>query len=159
PAGDVPELRAVIEVERNHRARRFGCMHGLDHQLSCRWVERGEDAAAVEPTHAPGKNLLPLEIARFELRRRLVATVVKHHRSGDAMSTVTINSCHVRAADAVVLESLVERLDAHGSDAFGDQLTERIIDQCRGDAGAKSETISEVGSHVEFATADVNLAF
>ena len=159
PAGDAPELGPIVEVERNNCARRPGRLRRFNRQFGCRWRERGKDAAAVEPAHAALKELLPIEIAGFELRGRLVATVVKHYRRADAMPSVAINRRHVWAPNAVVLESLVERFDADGSHTFGDQLTDRIIHERRGDAGAKTETIREVGSHVEFAAADVDLAF
>ena len=51
-AGRVPELLAVVQVERHDRAVRLRRLHRFDNQFCGRLGERGEDAAAVEPAHA-----------------------------------------------------------------------------------------------------------
>ena len=60
--------------------------------------------------------------------------------------------------NAVVLEMLVERFDAHRADAFGDQIADRIIHHRGGDAGLQPEAIGQIGRDIEFAAADVNVA-
>ena len=69
-AGDVPELVAIVQVERDDRAGRFGRLHPFDNQLGRGLRERREDAAAVEPAHAAREDRLPVEVARLQLRRR-----------------------------------------------------------------------------------------
>ena len=97
--------------------------------------QRGEDAAAVEPAHAAGEDVLPVEIARLELRAGFVAAVVEHHRRAHALAAVAVDRGHVRAVDAVVLEVLVEGLHAHRAHALGDQVADGIIHHGGGDAG------------------------
>jgi hypothetical protein len=60
--------------------------------------------------------------------------------------------------DAVVLELLVERLDAHRPDAFGNQVADGIIHHRGGDAGVQAETVGQIGRDVELAAADVDVA-
>ena len=60
--------------------------------------------------------------------------------------------------DAVVLEVLVEGLDAHRPHALGDQIADRIIHHGGGDAGLQAEAVGQVGGDVELAAADVDLA-
>ena len=90
------------------------------------------------------EDCLPIEIARLQQRGRFVAAVVEHHRRAHAVAAVAIDGRHVRAGDAVVLEVLVERLDAHGPHALGDQIADRIIDHGGGDAGLEAEAIGQV---------------
>ena len=47
--------------------------------------------------------------------------------------------------DAVVLEALVERRDAHGPHALGDQVADGVVDHGRGDAGLQAEAVRQVG--------------
>jgi len=76
-ARDSPELLAEIEVERHHGARRLRRSHAFDDQLGRGLGQGREDSAAVEPPHAAGEDAAPIEVARFEARRRLVAAVVE----------------------------------------------------------------------------------
>ena len=69
-AGNLPELFAEIQVERNHRAGGLGRLHALDDDLGRRRRQGREDAAAVEPAHAAGEDRLPVEVARLEPGRR-----------------------------------------------------------------------------------------
>ena len=85
--------------------------------------------------------------------------VVEDHRGAHAVAAVAIDGGHVRAGDAIVLEALVERLDAHGADALGDQVADRVIDHGGGDAGLEPEAIGQIGGDVELAAADVDVAF
>ena len=156
-AGDVPELGAVIQVEGGDGTGGLGGLHGFDDDFRRRGRQRGEDAAAVEPPDAAGEDFLPVEVAGLELRRRFVAAVVEHDRRADALAAVAIDSSHVRAVDAVVLEVFVEGFNAHGADALGDEVADGVVRHGRSDAGLQAEAVGEVGRDVEFAAADVDV--
>jgi len=57
-----------------------------------------------------------------------------------------------------VLEPLIERLHAHGFDALGHQIADRVIHHRRRDAGIEAKAVRQVGRHIKFAAAHVNLA-
>ena len=57
-----------------------------------------------------------------------------------------------------MLELLIKRLDAHGSDPFGNEAADRIIGHRRGDAGPQAETVRQVGGAIELPAADVDQA-
>ena len=118
----------------------------------------GEDAAAVEPAHAAGEDRLPVEVAGLQPGRRLVGAVVENHRRPHAVAPVAVDGGDVRPGHAVVREVLVERPDAHGPHPLRHQIADRVIDHGRRDAGLQAKAIGQVGGHVEFAAADVNLA-
>ena len=157
-APDVPQLGAVVQIERSDRAGRLGGLHPFDDHLAGGFRQRGKDAAAVEPAHAAGEDRLPVEIARLELRGGFIRAVVEHHRGAHALAAVAVDGGHVGTVDAVVLESLVKWLDAHGPHALGDQVADRVIHHGRGDAGLQAEAIRQIGGAVELAAADVDLA-
>ena len=132
--------------------------HAFDDDLGRGRRQGGEDAAAVEPADAAGKDGLPVEIARLEQGAGLVAAVVEDHGRAHALAAVAIDGGHVGAVHAVVLEVLVEGLDAHGPHPLGDQVADGIIHHGRGDAGLQAEAVGQVGGDVELAAADVDLA-
>ena len=157
-APDVPEFLAEVQVEGRHRPGSLGGFHGFNDQFARGLGERGEDAAAVEPADTRAEDLLPVEVAGFEHGPRLVAAVVKHHRSAHPMALVAINRGMVRTTHAIVLEFLVERLHAHCPDALGDEVADGIFDQRGGDTGVQAEAIRQVGGTVELAAADMDVA-
>src|SRR6202012_1663731 len=69
-----------------------------------------------------------------------------------------INGRHIGAGDAVVFEVLVERLDAHGEYAFGNEIADRVIGHCASNAGPELEAVRKVGSDVKFSATHVNVA-
>ena len=106
-------------------------LHPLDDELGRRLGERGEDAAGVEPAHAAGEDRLPVEVAGLEQAAGLVGAVVEDDRRADAVAAVAVDGGDVRPADAVVLEPLVERRDAHLADAGLHQLADGVVDHRR----------------------------
>src|SRR5947207_5605259 len=113
----------------------------------------------MEPADAAREDGLPVEVARFEPRRSLVASVVEHHGRTHTLAAVAVDGGHVRSADAVVLETFVERPYTHRLYTLGDEVANRIANHCARDAGLETEAVGQVGGDVEFAAADVNLAF
>ncbi len=113
----------------------------------------------MEPADAAGEDGLPVEVARLEQGAGFVAAVVEDDGGAHALAAVAIDGGHVGAVDAVVLEALVEGFDAHGPHALGDQVADGVIHHGGGDAGLQAEAVGEVGGDVEFAAADVDLAF
>ena len=75
-----PELGAVVQVERGDGAGGLGRLHPLDDQRGGRLRERREDAARVEPAHAPAEDACPVEVARLEQGAGLVRPVVEDDR-------------------------------------------------------------------------------
>jgi len=113
----------------------------------------------MEPAHSAAENRVPIEIARLEARGRFVGAIVENNRRPDAVAAVAVHGCHVGSGDAVVLKPTVDRSDAHGAHALGDQITDRIVDHRRDDAGFQPETIGEIGRDVVLAAAHVYFAF
>ncbi len=155
----LPQLLAEVEIERDHGAGRLGRLHGFDDQIGRGRRQRGEDAAAVKPAQAAGHDLLPVEVARLQARRRLVRTVIEHHRRAHALAAIAVDGGDVRAGNTVVGEPLEEGAHAHGADALRDQIADGVVDHRRGHAGLQAEAVGQVGGHVELAAADVDLAF
>src|SRR2546429_9660925 len=91
----------------------------------------------MEPAHAAAKDFFPIEVSRFQKRRRLVRAVVKNHWSAHAVTPVAIDGGNVRTADAIVLEALIEWLDPHRSHALRNQFADwrseerRVGKECR----------------------------
>ncbi len=121
--------------------------------------KRGENAAAVEPAHAPSENGLPIEIAGLQHRARFICAIVKYHRRPNAEPAVAVDRRHVRTSDAVVFETLVERLNAHGADVLGNQVADGIVHHRARDAGGDAEAVRKIGGDVKFASAHMNFAF
>src|SRR5215471_1726441 len=157
-APDVPQLLAEVEVEAGDGAGGFGRLHRLDDELASGLRERREDAAAVDPAHAAGHDLGPIEVARLELRGRLVGSVVEDDGRANTVAPVAVDGGHVGAVDAVVLEALVKRFDPHGANAFGDEIADGVVDHGGGDARIEAERVAQVGGDVEFAAAHVDVA-
>ena len=130
----------------------------LDDQLAGGFRERGKNAAAVEPANARAENFVPVEIARLELGGGFMAAVVEDHRRPHALAAILIYRGHVGAAHAVVRKALIERLHAHGAHAFGNEVANGIIHHGAGQTGVQPEAVREIGGHVEFAAADMNVA-
>ena len=112
----------------------------------------------MEPAHAGAEDRVPVEVARLQLRRRLVAAVVEDDGRAHAVAAIAVDRGHVRAPGAVVLEHLVERRHAHRPHPPGDQIADRVLDHRRRDAGAQAEAVGQVGGGVELAAADVDRA-
>jgi len=154
-AGDTPQFLTEVEIEGDDGSLGTGGFHTLDDEFGGGFREGREDTAAMEPAHAAGENPAPIEIAGFQLRRRLVAAVIKDDRRADAEPAVAVNGGEIRAVDAIMLEPLVERLDAHRSHALGDQGSDGVVDHGGDDGALHAEAIRKVGRDVELATADM----
>ena len=151
-----PQFLAVVQIERDHGAFRFGRLHRLDDQLGGRFRQRREDPAAVEPAHARAEDAVPVEVPRLQLGRRLVGAVVEDDRSADAETAIAVDRRHVRPADAVVRERLVDRRDAHRAHLPRDELADRVVDHRGRDGGSEAEAVREVRRAVELAAAHVD---
>ena len=156
-SGDLPEFGPEVEIERDDGAGRLGRLHPLDDHLGRRGRQRREDSPAVKPADTTGGDRGPVEVTRSQQCRRLVGTVVEDDRGPDTGPLVTVNGGHVRAADTVVLEHLVERANPHGPDTFVDQVSHRRVDHRGRNPRGEPETVREIGRAVEFATADMDL--
>ena len=99
------------------------------------WNQRTPPAKMAFQSKSPG-----LSRAAASLR-----AVVEDDGGAHAVAAVAVDGGHVRAADAVVLEVLVEGPDAHRADALGDQVADGVIDHGGGDAGFQAEAIGQVG--------------
>ena len=90
---------------------------------------------------ATREDRLPIEIAGLQPSGRFVRAIVEDHWTAHALAPIAVDSGDVRAGHPIVLEALVERLDAHRPDAFGNQIADRIVDHRRGDAGLQLKAI------------------
>src|SRR5581483_8869897 len=84
--------------------------------------------------------------------------VVKNDRCAHAVAAIAIDRGHVRTADAIVIEMLVEGLDAHPPHAFSDEIANRIIDHGSRDPGAQAKAVGEISRQVDRAGANMSLA-
>src|SRR5919205_1538907 len=157
-ARNLPELLAEVQVERSHGARGLRRPHRFNDDLGRRLRQRREDAARVEPAHAAREYLVPVEVARLQERGGLVRAVVEDDGGADAVAAVAVDGGEVGAAHAVVLEPLVEGLDAHRADALLHEVADGVGDHRRDDAGVEAEAVGEVGRAVELAARDVYVA-
>ena len=152
-----PELGAVVQVEGGDGPGRLGRLHPLDDQFRRGLGEGGEDAAGVEPPHAAGEDRLPVEVAGLEQRPGLVGAVVEDDRRADAGAAVAVHGGHVRPADAVVRERLVEGRHAVLADAPLDHLADGVVHHRGGDAGLEAEAVRQVGGDVVLAAGHVDV--
>src|SRR5579872_7349528 len=113
----------------------------------------------MKPAHAAGENLIPIDVARLQPRGRFIRAIVEHHRRTHADAAIAVDGGDIRPGHSIVRKALVERLNTHGLHALGHQFADWIIHHRRHYAGAHAETIRQVGSYVELAAADVDLAF
>src|SRR5712675_448951 len=102
----------------------------------------------MEPTDTAGEDRFPVKISRLKLGRGFVAAIVENHGSAHALAAVTIDGCHVRALDPVVLETFVERFHAHSSHALCNQVADGIIYHSASDTSLESKAIREIGSDI-----------
>ena len=112
----------------------------------------------MHPAHAPAKIAFQSKSPGFSCAAASLHAVVEDHRSAQTIAPVAVHRRHIGARDAVVLEVLVERLHAHGADALGNQVADRIVGHGRDDSRLQTKAIGKVGGHIELAATDVNLA-
>ena len=153
----LPELGTVVEIERHDSAGLPARLHALDDELARRLGECREDAAGVEPAHAPREDRLPVEVAGLEEPAGLVGAVVEDDRRTDAVTAIAVDGGDVGPANAVVLELLVEGSDAHLADPGLYKFAERVVHHRRADAGLEAKAVGEVGGHVVLAAGDVDV--
>ncbi len=113
----------------------------------------------MEPTYSAAEDSFPVEIARLKARGSFIAAIVKYDRYAHAKPLIAIDRRHVWTGDAVMRETLIEWLDAHGLDALGNQMSDGIIHHRSRNTGPQLETVCQVGGHIKFAATDVNPAF
>ena len=113
----------------------------------------------MEPANPTGHDRFPVEIANLQPGCGFVAAVVEHDRCPDTQSAIAVNSRHIGTGHAIVFELFVKRLNPHGTNTFGNQVANGIVDHGRGDTGFHAKTVCQVGGHIEFAPTDMNLTF
>ncbi len=113
------------------------------------WNQRTPEAKMAFQSKSPG----------FRWAAASLAAVVEDDGGAHALAAVAIDSGHVRAEHAIVREVFIERRDAHGADALGDEIADGIIGHGGGDAGLEPEAIREISGDVELTAADVDEAF
>src|SRR6185437_7649002 len=79
-ADSLPELLAIVQIERADNTGSACRFERFDQQLGGRFGQSGEDSAAMEPANALTEDGLPVKVARLQQRSRFVAAVVEHHR-------------------------------------------------------------------------------
>ena len=131
-------------------------LHGFDGQVGRRFGERGEDAAGVEPTRAEfAEDVIPVEVATFELRSRGMSAVRNAHRPTDAEAALgEIEPVAHGAADAVILAPFDE-IRAHAAlhDEVLDEMADLIVDERGADRGFQPEAFAQSSRGVVFAAA------
>ena len=56
-----------------------------------------------------------------------------------------------------MLEMFIKWFYTHCPHPFSDQITDRVIDHRRGDAGLQAEAVCQIGRHIELSAADMDL--
>ena len=133
---------------------RCGDLHRLERKIGRRLRERREDAAAVEPAGAvPAEDLLPVDVARAQLRGRRVATVGDADRAANAEAALgEVQPVAHLAPDAVVGDPAeVGSLDATLVDEVVDQPADGIVGERRHDRRAEPEAAFEAAGDVVLA--------
>jgi hypothetical protein len=123
----LPKRRAVVEIVADDGAVFVGGLHGLDGQFGGGGGERGEDAARVEPAHAEfAEDVLPVDVARLELRGGRVATVRIADSAANAEAALgEVQAVAHGAADAVIGTPLDE---VGGDAALHDEILDEMAD-------------------------------
>ncbi len=128
----------------------------LDHNARRRVGKGGENAARMEPADAElAENVVPVDVARLQLRRGGMAAVGAADRAADAEATLReIQAVADRAADAVERNPFDERrVDAALHDEIFDETADWIVGERRDDGGAFAEAFAEAAGDVVFAAA------
>src|SRR5258708_5773848 len=113
----------------------------------------------MEPPRTSAKDFLPVEVPRLQLRRRLVATIIKNHWGSDALTAIAVNRGHIGPMNAIVFEAPIKRRHSHRANTFGDQFANRIIDHCADNARAKTKAISQIRRDIKLPSTYMDLAF
>ena len=98
PPQKIPQLRAIVQIERSHRAV-------LPWRPSCASMISSpvvSDSAAKMPPlwnqRTPSaEDLVPVEVAGLQQRAGFIAAVVENDRSANALAAIAIHGRHVRA--------------------------------------------------------------
>src|SRR5439155_7139859 len=76
----LPQGGTIVKVVRNNGPVLLGFLDAFNHQRRRGVAEGGEDAAGVQPADSQlAKNVVPIEVARFELARGGAAAVRNSH--------------------------------------------------------------------------------
>ena len=151
-----PERRAVVEIVTHDRPVLLRGLHGFDGQVGRRFGERGEDAAGVEPTRAEfAEDVIPVEVAAFELRGRGVSAVGHADRTAYAVAALgKIEAVAHGAPDAVILAPFDE-IRAHAAlhDEVFDKMADLVVDERGADGGFQPEALAQTSRGIVFAAA------
>ena len=158
-APDIPELGAIVQIEGSDGARRLGRLHGLGDELAGGFRQCGKDSTTVKPPDPRAKDGGPIKIPGFEHGPGFVRPIIENHRRPHAEAAIAVYGGHIGAVHAIVLKMLVERLNAHGPHALRDQVSDGIIYHRGCHTRLQAKAIRQVGSAIELATTNVNLAF
>ena len=103
-ADGFPERRAIVQIVADDDAVLLRRLHRFDGECGGGFRQRGKNAAGVQPARANfAENMIPIEIARLELRRGGIAAVRHADRAADAEAALgEIQAVANAAADAVV---------------------------------------------------------
>src|SRR5688572_8193195 len=132
----------------------FRGLHRLDRELGGGGGERGKDSAGVKPAHSKlAEDVIPIEFARLELRRRGIAAVRITDGAANAKTTLgEVEAVADGATDAVILAPLDElSRDAALHDEILDEMADLIIYERGADSGSVAETFPETARRIVFA--------
>ena len=103
--------------------------------------QRAEDAAGVEPARAhAAEDLVPVDVARLELRDRRVAAIGAAERRADAEAALgEVEAIAHRAADAVVLDPRHALVDAALKHQVFDEAADGVVGERSDDGGVQAE--------------------
>jgi len=157
-AGQVPQLFSEVQVKGDDRPGVLRGLCGLNDQLSRCLRKSCENPAAVKPPDAASENCLPVEIAGFQLSSRFIRAIVENYRRPHSISTVAVDGSDIWARRRHCARTFGRPVSPPWPDSFGDQIADGIFDYRSNNPRSKAEAIGEVGGHIEFPSADVNLA-
>ena len=155
-ADGLPQRRTVIQVVTRHCAILFCGFKCFDHNAWRRVGKGGENAARMEPADAElTEDIIPVDVARLQLRRGGVAAVRAADGTADAEAAFReVETIADGAADAVERNPFDERrIDAALHDEIFDETTDGIVGKGGHDGGAFAEAFAEAAGDVVFAAA------
>src|SRR5205814_9181859 len=99
----------------------------------------------MKPAHAAREDRSPVKVTCLQLRGGFITTIVENDWRAYTVAAIAINCRDVWTIDAVMLESLIKRLNAHRSYALRHQLADGIVNHCRNDARSEERRVGQYG--------------
>src|ERR1700687_6062553 len=156
PSNRLPERCSVVQIVRDHSAGSLGGFHGFLGDKRRGLGESAEDSAGVKPADAIlGEDLIPVDLARFQLRDGGVPAVGATYCCANAEATLgEIQPVPYSPAYAIIWRPAnVLLADAPLQHEVFDQSSDGIVSERGHNGRIKTEAALEPAGYVVFAAA------